>query len=172
MELAAVTPVLLWMLSDNHDVPDVNSRSVWTQSRGGHPADATSPHDEGRQQNDGCDPEGTGPEYVRRRPVTTVRFLPSRRPRPGCGRREDIDLRSQLPEARLYGNIRQGRLRVVLGAVEKHLRDGAAYEAVRVPAGLEIEHIMPQGWRAHWDTADDDAGRAQGARQTSTRSAT
>jgi hypothetical protein len=28
----------------------------------------------------------------------------------------------------------------------------ALYEAVPLPAGLEIEHVMPQGWRTHWNT--------------------
>lgn len=27
------------------------------------------------------------------------------------------------------------------------------YEAVPLPAGLEIEHVMPRGWRTHWDAA-------------------
>lgn len=53
----------------------------------------------------------------------------------------------------MYGVINQGRLRVVLAAVEQHLRERSAkYEALTLPTGLELEHIMPQGWRTHWDT--------------------
>jgi hypothetical protein len=64
----------------------------------------------------------------------------------------DAAMREQLPKQRLYGNIRQGRLRVILGAIEQHLRaKSTMYEAVQLPSTLEIEHIMPQGWRTHWD---------------------
>jgi hypothetical protein len=62
-------------------------------------------------------------------------------------------MKDQLPNLRMYGNLRQDRLRVVLGAVEQHLRSQSPmYEAVSLPSGLEIEHVMPQGWRTHWDT--------------------
>lgn len=45
----------------------------------------------------------------------------------------------------MYGNIRQSRLRVVLGAVEEHLRaKSTLYEAVTLPIALEIEHVMPR----------------------------
>jgi hypothetical protein len=64
----------------------------------------------------------------------------------------DDQLVAQLPDLKLYGNIRQGRLRVVLSAVEQYLRDlNPKYGAVTLPPTLEIEHIMPQGWRTHWD---------------------
>ena len=44
----------------------------------------------------------------------------------------------QLPEMKLYGNIRQGRLLVILEAVEEHLRNQSPkYGAVS----------LPQGWR-------------------------
>lgn len=57
-----------------------------------------------------------------------------------------------LPGQRIYGNIRQDRIRVVLSAVEQHLRNQSTlYEAVQLPSGLEIEHVMPQGWRTHWE---------------------
>ena len=44
-------------------------------------------------------------------------------------------------------------MRVVLSAVEQHLRDQSRmYEAVALPDGLSIEHVMPRGWRTHWNT--------------------
>ena len=57
---------------------------------------------------------------------------------------------AELPRLRLYGNIRQGRLRVVFEAVEMKLRS-EKHEAVALPSKLEIEHVMPRGWRTHWD---------------------
>ena len=55
----------------------------------------------------------------------------------------------ELPSIKVYGNIKQGRLRAVLSGVEMALRT-ARNEDVSLPAKLEIEHIMPQGWRSHW----------------------
>ena len=64
----------------------------------------------------------------------------------------DARVEADLPRLRMYGQLRQDRLRVVLGAIEQRLRDQSRlYEAVSLPTGLEIEHVMPQGWRTHWD---------------------
>lgn len=80
----------------------------------------------------------------------------------------DAELVTFLPTAKLYGNIRQGRLRVVLGAVEQHLRSKSQmYEAVQLPTGLEIEHVMPRGWRTHWNT-DPRCRRRMRRRETRT----
>lgn len=65
----------------------------------------------------------------------------------------DADIQNQLLTKRLYGNIRQDRLRVVLGAVEQHLRTKSSkYEVIGLPSKLEVEHVMPGGWRNYWDT--------------------
>jgi hypothetical protein len=57
---------------------------------------------------------------------------------------------------KVYGNIKQQRLRMILSALELHLRT-SLHEKVSLPERLDIEHIMPQGWRAHWgkDVRDD-----------------
>lgn len=53
--------------------------------------------------------------------------------------------------AELYGNIRPGRLQVVLAAVQQYLRDQSPmYGAVSLPTALEIEHITSQGWCIRW----------------------
>ena len=72
---------------------------------------------------------------------TAARYWPS-----------DQEMLTPLLDVKLYGNIRQVRLQVVLRAVEQQLRgQSTKYEAVELPWGLEIEHIMPQGRRTHWD---------------------
>ena len=43
------------------------------------------------------------------------------------------------------------RTRIVLEAIEEQLR-GSLTEVEEAPAGLSIEHVMPVGWRDHWDT--------------------
>ncbi|WP_176946245.1 HNH endonuclease family protein [Blastococcus aurantiacus] len=63
----------------------------------------------------------------------------------------DAEVMAGLPKVKLYGNVRQSRLRVVLEALEKQLRSGLN-EDVSLPSGLQVEHLMPQGWRTYWDT--------------------
>jgi hypothetical protein len=69
------------------------------------------------------------------------------------------DLEEELPSLRIYGNIKQPRLRTVLGRIELHLRT-ARHEAVPLPTELQIEHVMPQGWRSHWADGVDPEGEA------------
>jgi hypothetical protein len=165
MELAAVTPVFLWLLSENHGVPKTQLRigleaiESWVIRRTLLRAttkdvnrfmvailkalDRVSAAEAGNKIR----------RYLSEQTAET-RVWPT-----------DAELIANLPEAKLYGNIRQGRLRVVLGAVEQHLRDQSKmYESVQLPAGLEIEHVMPRGWRTHWNTEppmspDDAAAR-------------
>ncbi|GAA4598026.1 hypothetical protein GCM10023194_74480 [Planotetraspora phitsanulokensis] len=59
-------------------------------------------------------------------------------------------MKAELPSLKLYGYIRQTRLRVVLEAIEKKLRT-KFHEDVELPAKLEIEHVMPQSWQTHWN---------------------
>lgn len=164
MELAATTPVFLWLLSTNHGVPaaqrqialealeswairrtllrlttkDVNKFMIYLLKEL-----ASSP------------PEEAGDVIVTRLSEQTSdsRYWPS-----------DKDMFASLETSRLYGNVRQGRLRLVLGAVEQRLRQTSPmYESVTLPESLELEHIMPRGWRTHWDPQSalgpDDAAR-------------
>jgi hypothetical protein len=154
MELAATTPVFLWLLSENHGVPGsqltlgLAAIESWVIRR-------TLLRLTTKDVNkfmvailkvlSGTDPASSGNRiraYLSEQTADT-RFWPS-----------DELLAGQLPEIKLYGNIRQGRLRVVLEAVESYLRtQSPKYGAVTLPAGLEIEHVMPRGWRTHWDTS-------------------
>jgi hypothetical protein len=61
----------------------------------------------------------------------------------------DQQMLTELPWVKLYGNVRQSRLRVILGAIESKLRD-RRHEDVSLPDRLEVEHIMPRDWRSHW----------------------
>ncbi len=153
MELAATTPLFLWLLSENHGVPadqlrvGLESIESWLIRR-------TSLRVTSKDIN--------------RFMVTVLKALDAvllaeagNRIRTFLSEQTadarlwpaDRDVVAQIPSIKMYGNIRQSRLRVVLGAVEEHLRTKSTlYEAVMLPRGLEIEHVMPQGWRNHWDT--------------------
>lgn len=75
----------------------------------------------------------------------------------------DDELIERIPELRMYANIRQSRLRVVLEAVEQLLRT-ERHEKVSIDDPLQIEHVMPQGWRKHWDSQpplDDKAAQVR-----------
>ena len=75
----------------------------------------------------------------------------------------DEELISELPSVKAYGNIKQQRLRAILAGIELQLRT-ARHEEVSLPTKLDIEHVMPQGWRSHWDdgtAADRDAAAAR-----------
>jgi hypothetical protein len=73
----------------------------------------------------------------------------------------DEELLSELPSVKVYGNIKQQRLRAILAGIELQLRT-AKHEDVGLPAKLDIEHVMPQGWRTYWQDGilhDADACR-------------
>lgn len=75
----------------------------------------------------------------------------------------DAELLVKLSSVRAYGNIKQQRLRTVLAAIELQLRTDR-HEQVSIPSKLEIEHVMPQGWRTHWDdgaSTNPDAAAAR-----------
>jgi hypothetical protein len=165
MELAVVTPVFLWFLSGNHGVSAAQVRiglaamESWVMRRA---LLRLTTKDVNKfmvavlkvLESVGADEAGETITTFLAEQTAETRFWPT-----------DSEMRAALPEAKIYGLIAQGRIRVVLSAVEQHLRDQSSkYEAVPLPAGLELEHIMPQGWRTHWDTdppmnAEDAAGR-------------
>lgn len=61
----------------------------------------------------------------------------------------DDELLRFLPDVKVYGNIKQRRLRAILSGIELQLRT-EKHEEVSLPAKLDIEHVMPQGWRTYW----------------------
>jgi hypothetical protein len=150
LELGATTPLLLWMLSDNHRVPPeqveralgaveswairrtVLRRTMKDVNKMMVALIATLDADDVSRAGD-----------------AVVAFL----------EQQDADSRSwptdrevvaALPGLKLYGSVRQSRLRVVLGAIERRMRTDR-HEDVQLPGGLDIEHVMPRGWRVHWD---------------------
>ena len=79
---------------------------------------------------------------------------------------DDAELQEELGELLAYRRLGRGRLRMVLEAIEDHLRgwrngkSGLGEE--RVARGkLAIEHVMPQKWHRHWPLQD---GHGEGDR--------
>lgn len=152
MELAATTPIFLWVVSQNHRLPASQIESAlaalesWVVRR-------TLLQMTSKDMNKlivallkalaDVEPDEAG-EAIRR-------FLSQQT----AGTREwpsDKKLIDEIGSLKMYGNIKQGRIAVVLGAVEEYRRQQSLskYGSVSLPAGLTIEHILPQKWREHW----------------------
>jgi hypothetical protein len=61
----------------------------------------------------------------------------------------DSQLVEALVKRSLYWQVAGYRIVMVLSAIEKSLRTRKS-EAIELPSGLTIEHIMPQKWERHW----------------------
>jgi hypothetical protein len=73
----------------------------------------------------------------------------------------DDDIRHRLEHGDLYNYVRQDRVRMLLEACELDIRDAAKTEAVALPAGLSIEHALPQSWHDNWPVAPEDEEAAE-----------
>ncbi|WP_201438704.1 DUF262 domain-containing protein [Saccharothrix sp. 6-C] len=74
----------------------------------------------------------------------------------------DDDLVTAFTTRKVYGNLTQERIRLVLGAIDERLqRTNPKTEPADFHYNeLQIEHVMPQKWREHWPfTATADADR-------------
>lgn len=76
---------------------------------------------------------------------------------------KDDELRDRFVDAPLYQWLTKGRLTMVLEGIEEQLRTGLAEEQ-EVSAKLHVEHIMPQAWHRHWPLPDR-SGKADERRQ-------
>lgn len=66
---------------------------------------------------------------------------------------DDETFRAEWCRKKFYGNLRRNRVLMILRAIEEqYQREGMKSEPVLTFNfdKLEIEHILPQGWEAHW----------------------
>lgn len=154
LELAATTPVLLWLLASGHDVPE-SEKAIALKALESWVVRRTLLRMTTRD--------------VRRFMVTVLKALS--RDRAEHVGRDVIDLLSsqtaetrrwpsdrevmqELPRVKVYGNIRQNRLQLVLANIEVHQRaQDARFGSVTLPTTFSLEHVMPRAWRQHWDTS-------------------
>jgi hypothetical protein len=76
---------------------------------------------------------------------------------------DDDEVREELKTLPAYRRLRRGRLRMVLEAIEDHLRgwqgDNVPLSEDRVARGkLHIEHIMPRKWELNWPHPEGPRG--------------
>lgn len=151
MELAATTPIFLWVVSKNHRLPENQVESglaaieSWAVRR-------TLLRQTSKDMNKlvvallksltGVSASEAG-EAIRTflsQQTADTRKWPS-----------DSEFIAGIPQLKMYGSIKQGRIVTVLSAVEEYKRSQSSkYGAVTLPARLTIEHVMPQQWRDHW----------------------
>ena len=152
MELAATTPIFLWFVSQNHGLPAPQIESglaaleSWAVRR---MLLQMTTKDVNKfvvvmlkaLRDVNAENAGDALRAFLSQQTTNTREWPS-----------DSKFLAEVGRLRMYGNIKQGRIAVVLAAVEELRRqeDHAKYGAVSLPSGLTIEHILPQKWREHW----------------------
>jgi hypothetical protein len=149
LELGAFIPLLLWIISENHSPPrDQSDKALaavesWAVRR---TLLRRTMKDVNKlvvallQELDQHPLEGVGD--------STVAFLLTQ----AADAREwptDPQVHRELPGIKVYGNIKQQRLRTILSALEMKARTDR-HEEVSLPTRLEIEHVMPRGWRTFW----------------------
>lgn len=151
MELAATTPIFLYVVSPNHALSDsqvevaLAALESWVVRR-------TMLQMTSKDMNklvvallkdlDGVPPGEAG---------TVIRHFLSKQTAETRRWPSDKDFIAAIPTLKMYGNIKQGRIAVVLGAVEDYKRRlDSKYGSVTLPPGLTIEHVLPQKWREHW----------------------
>jgi hypothetical protein len=149
LELGATIPLLLWLISGNHDLPaGAINRALaavesWCVRRTLLRATmkdvnrfviALIKHLDNLSTNQ----VGEGTATFLLDQTADSRVWPT-----------DDQLIAEVPKSKLYGNIRQNRLCIVLSAVEQKRRSNRS-EDVTLPVNLQIEHVMPQKWRTHW----------------------
>jgi len=149
LELGATIPLLLWLISGNHDLPsEAVERALaavesWCVRR---TLLRATMKDVNRfvialikyLDNLPADQVGEGTAVFLLDQTADSRAWPT-----------DDQLNEGVPNSKLYGNVRQNRLCIVLSAVEQQRRS-KRNEDVALPANLQIEHVMPQKWRTHW----------------------
>jgi len=153
MELAGTTPVFLWVISQNHHLPasqieaGLAAIESWVIRR-------ALMRETSKDMNKlvvailkflaGVPSDKAGVlirEFLSQQTADT-RIWPS-----------DAHLVSEVSKLKMYGSIKQGRLVEILRAVEEYKRaKDPKYGSVTLPPQLTIEHVMPQGWREHWNS--------------------
>jgi len=152
MELAATMPVFLWLISRNHHLPNnqieigLGALESWATRR---TLLRLTTKDVNRfmvailKALDGVDTSSAG---------STVRTHLSQQTADSRYWPSDDEVTSKLPTAKVYGLMKQSRIRAVLDRIEQGRRAiSTMHELVPIPNGLSVEHIMPRGWRTYWD---------------------
>ena len=78
---------------------------------------------------------------------------------------DDEELLQRFVTAPLYKWLTRGRLRMVLTGIEEQLRIDHQAETKEVSSNLQIEHIMPQAWQVNWPLSGQQDADAEARRE-------
>jgi hypothetical protein len=83
----------------------------------------------------------------------------------------DDEVREAFLTRKFYNSVARTRIRMLLGAIDSKMRTENVNEPPAEIAydGLEIEHVMPQGWQAHWPLLSEAPPYAAGDEAASRR---
>ena len=62
----------------------------------------------------------------------------------------DRDIEQAVLDLPLWRLLTRARIRMILEAIEEHLRNDLVEEAHVIRGSLTVEHVMPRSWREHW----------------------
>lgn len=163
LEIGATSPVLLWFLSDNHGVPEsqieigLGSLESWVVRRTLTRKTMKGVNNlmvSALTRLDAAGPDQAGSE------LRTFLSEQSADARDWPTDTQVIDAVVSLP---VYGWIRQNRVVMLLRSVERRLvSSNPKVEDVQIVGRFELEHVMPRGWRTHWNAPpleQEDASR-------------
>lgn len=68
---------------------------------------------------------------------------------------DDENLASSMVDLKYWSVINQRRLKMVLSAIERELRNTGYSETLEFTQDLEIEHVLPQEWSHNWALPGD-----------------
>lgn len=149
LELGATIPLLLWLISDNHNVPpEAVARALgavesWCVRRTLLRVTMKDVNKFmivllNRLDDEPIERVGDATVEFLLEQTADSRYWPT-----------DEQLIENVPGSRLYGVVRQNRLVMILSAIERKRRSDRN-EDLPIPANLQIEHVMPKKWQAHW----------------------
>lgn len=151
MELAGTTPVFLHMISPNHEIPEnqvevgLSALESWVVRRAllrMNPKDLNKLIVALLKSLSDVPPEEMG---------SALHTFLSRQTAPSREWPSDEQFVAEVASKRLYGNVKQNRIAVVLRAIEQYKRDqDPKYGDIALPRAMSIEHVMPRKWREHW----------------------
>lgn len=151
MQLATTTPVFLWAISPNHNLPaeqiDISLAALESWAVRRTLLQMTTKDVNKLMVTLLKALSDTQPQLA----GAKVRSFLSQQTSPTREWPTDQRFIEEVGNRRMYGNIKQNRIAVVLKAIEEHKRkQDPKYGQAPLPDGLTIEHVMPQKWREHW----------------------
>ncbi len=159
LNIAAATPLLLWLLVQPSDVLDPAERELTFRAIESYVVRRMATKYQTRAYGtvfaELLKVAQDAPEHPGKAVIAALRDAPHGYVWPSAGEIED-----SFREGRYYGpgGINQERLRLLLSGIDARLQETAPKsEPVSIDYGqLQVEHLIPQKWREYWPVAEGE----------------